>query len=133
MKDKRRYRLASQIHHLLCELFLRKIKDPKLCGITVTSVELTENLKEARVFYRIREELCPPGYVATPGQIERHLSRAKGYIRSSLAADLNIRFMPRIEFVYDRSLFAVDPPFPSKEITEAEADMLPPEPKNETE
>lgn len=74
------------------------LKNPNLGFVTVTDVQSTNDLSQAKVF------------VSFLGKQERNdagmkvLNQSKGFIRSTLAKRLKVRKMPELIFVQDRSL-----------------------------
>ncbi|MBB5183269.1 30S ribosome-binding factor RbfA [Catenisphaera adipataccumulans] len=75
-----------------------EMKNPKLGFVTVTDVQCTRDLSQAKV------------YVSFLGKQERNdaglriLNSSKGYIRSNLAKKLTIRKVPELIFIQDKSL-----------------------------
>lgn len=75
-----------------------ELKNPKLGFVTVTDVECTRDMSQAKV------------YVSFLGRQERNdagmkvLRSAKGFIRSTLAKNIKARKMPDLIFVQDTSL-----------------------------
>ncbi len=99
MEYRRSDRVSDLLLRELADLLLRKVKDPRVSGITVTGVEMTADLQHARVFY------CISG---TASQKERKdiaegLAKAKGFIRQELGKRLHMRYIPQIDFRYDTS------------------------------
>ena len=74
-------------------LLLYKIKDPGLRDVTIIKVKVTDDLKRARVFFS-----CPD---ASKVKAEQAMIRAKGFIRSHLASQLQMRYVPDLLFLYD--------------------------------
>ena len=76
-------------------LIQRELKDPRLGLVTCTRVKLTSDLKQARI------------YVSVLGDDDAHesslvaLRSAVGFVRRRLAARLDMRVSPEIEFVFD--------------------------------
>ena len=74
------------------------LKNPKLGFVTVTDVQCTRDLSQAKV------------YVTFLGKQERNdagmkiLKQSKGFIRSTLAKRMTIRKMPDLIFIQDTSL-----------------------------
>lgn len=74
-----------------------KLKDPRVGFVTITKVDLSKDLRNAMIFYSVL------------GKEEEHkktklaLDSALGYIRSLVAARLNMRFAPELMFKEDRS------------------------------
>jgi ribosome-binding factor A len=96
------YKRADRVRDLLLQelsyVLQRKVKDPRLGGITLTRVEVTADLRYARVFYSVlaTEEVK----VAVAAGLER----ARGYVKRELGRRLQLRRMPDIAFCYDDSL-----------------------------
>jgi ribosome-binding factor A len=88
-------RLADRIAVLVAEMLERRIKDPRLGFVTVTEAKLTNDLREATVFYTVygsddeREETA------------RALRSATGIIRTEVGRQLGLRHTPSREFVPD--------------------------------
>lgn len=78
------------------------LKDPRLGFITVTRVELTSDLRYARVYVGILGEGADGG--ASLGV----LKKASGFVRREIGRRLRVRFAPEIDFRYDRGLDATD-------------------------
>ena len=94
---KRATRVADQIRIEVADIIMRKTKDPRVASVTVTDVEITNDLRLARVFVTTlldaeRERLALAG-----------LDRAKGFIRSELGHRLNLRYTPELVFQKDTS------------------------------
>ena len=82
----------------LSNIITFELKDPKLGFVTISEVKITNDLSYAKV------------YVSFLGKQERNdaglktLERAKGFLRSELAHRMNLRKMPELQFVQDKSL-----------------------------
>ena len=50
MSKVRQERTAELIQHLLSELFLREVSDPRVAGVTITDVEIDRELQYATAF-----------------------------------------------------------------------------------
>jgi ribosome-binding factor A len=91
---------AARVSELLREkialILLHKSRDPRLRTLTITEVEISEDLRHARVFYQTRneEELA---------QIQKALVRASGFIKQEIGREHIIRVMPELIFSYDES------------------------------
>ncbi|MCL2150173.1 MAG: 30S ribosome-binding factor RbfA [Dehalococcoidia bacterium] len=92
-------RVNSLIRHELSELLRREIKDPALSGmISITAVETASDLKYAKVF------VSSLGGVTERDEVLGGLRRAGGFIRTELAKDLDLRYVPELDFRWDESL-----------------------------
>ncbi|TVZ06236.1 30S ribosome-binding factor RbfA [Trebonia kvetii] len=95
MDDARTRRLAERISKIVAELLERRIKDPRLGFVTVTEARLTNDLREAKVFYTV---------FGTPEEQEDSaaaLRSATGIIRSEVGRLTGLRHTPSLEFIAD--------------------------------
>ena len=74
-----------------------ELKDPRLGFITITQVELTQDLRYAKVFFSVlgKEEDYQKSKIA--------LDSALGFIRRLIAQRVKLQFVPEIVFKEDRS------------------------------
>ena len=92
-------RVADQIQRELSGLIRLELKDPRIVGLlTITSVDVSPDLKNAKVFFTA---LSPAG--RTDETLEG-LQGAAGFLRSQLAQRLLLRVCPRLHFIYDTSV-----------------------------
>lgn len=92
---KRSGRVAEAIREELAGLLVAKVQDPRLQGLAISRVEVSDDLSLARLFYTLR------GGRAQAKEAEQGLRSAKGFMRSYLAKTLNLRFTPDLTFRYD--------------------------------
>jgi ribosome-binding factor A len=98
MATRRQRQLAELLHEEISTLLQRRAQDPRLKQVTVTGVEITKDLKIARV------------YVSVLGDAEETrsamagLEKAAGYLRSQLGASVRLRYVPELSFRLDDSL-----------------------------
>ncbi|MGB3340068.1 MAG: 30S ribosome-binding factor RbfA [bacterium] len=90
----RRDRVASVLVREISDIVIREMRDPKLGFITITSVDLSPDLKSAKVYFS-----C----LGDKSESLQTLTRAKGFIRSSLAHRIRLRTVPELEFEIDNS------------------------------
>jgi ribosome-binding factor A len=90
-------RVSGQIQKNLSELIKRKIKDPRLEMVTITSVKMSQDLRIARIYFvsSSRETSCE--------QTIQGFKSASGYIKRTLASKLGLRYMPDLQFYHDES------------------------------
>ncbi len=99
MESKRPERVADLIQREVAEMLYRTVKDPRLEEVTITGVELTPDLKHARIFYVFRGSDEDEGRE----KVAAGLARAKGFIRRELGKRLHLRYSPELDFQYDGS------------------------------
>jgi len=98
MQSKRIDRVNQLIREEISQLLQRELKDPRLGFVTVTDVEVSKDLRTAKVFVSVfgtEEE-----WRATLAALES----AKGFIRNWLRQHLTLRIVPALSFRPDRSI-----------------------------
>lgn len=87
--------LAKRIQEIAAEAIEFRVKDPELGFVTITDARLTNDFREATVFYTVlgtQEERD-----ASAGALER----ARGSIRTEVGKRLGLKHTPSIKFVVD--------------------------------
>ncbi len=86
-------------------LLTTKVRDPRLAGVLVSRVELSDDLRIARVFYRLLEGGDDASRLegAKVG-----LGRAAGLFRKEISGALKLRSAPEFRFSYDAGQEARD-------------------------
>lgn len=92
----RQARVGDQIRDSISELLLRRVKDPRVEGVTITGVDVSVDLKEADVYYCIYDE-------SRLDQVLDGLKSAEGFLRFELKKALKIRCIPELHFKFDQS------------------------------
>lgn len=97
MATRRQRRVSELIHRELSMLLLREVRDPRLADITLTEVKVTPDLLIARVYYSVLGDAEQVKAAAMA------LESAKGYLRTQLAAQVQLRLAPDLVFYLDQS------------------------------
>ena len=92
-------RLEQEIQREVNDLLLKRIRDPRVEGVTVTGVEVTGDLQQAKIYYSVLSELASVNQKAAAG-----LEAATGLIRKELGSRLQIYKTPELKFVKDESV-----------------------------
>ncbi len=96
---------------------LAELKDPRVQDVTVTYVEISPDLRHAKVHVSIMGD-------AKKEQLSlRGLQNAAGFLQSKVAARLETRYTPRLTFVLDQGVKR------SIEVARILKEVLPPEPE----
>ena len=90
-------RVADQIRMEVADILMRKIKDPRVRSVTVTDVEVTTDLRLARVF------VTALGSEDETRETFAGLAKASGFVRGELGRRLSLRYLPEVVFVKDLS------------------------------
>ncbi|HEX5706552.1 MAG TPA: 30S ribosome-binding factor RbfA [Pyrinomonadaceae bacterium] len=88
-------KLAELIREEVTQIVGYELDDPRVASVTVTDVRVTENLRDASVYFTVEgtDEERKGALVA--------LKRAAPYVRRQLGMSLNLKYTPEIHFVRD--------------------------------
>ena len=98
MPTRRQIQVAEEIQQIISVLLQREMKDPRIGFVTVTQVEVTQDLKYARIFVSV---------MGTPEEQRdtmAALASGRGFMRRELASRMEIRAVPEIQFKLDRGI-----------------------------
>lgn len=98
LAELRANRIAEQMKKELGEILTRKIKDPRVGFVTVTDVEVTGDLQQAKVFISVL------GDEQQKQDTLLGLAKAKGFIRSEIGQRIRLRKTPELVFEFDEAL-----------------------------
>ena len=88
-------RIADRIQVTVAEMLERRIKDPRLGFVTVTEARLTNDLREATVFYTVY------GSARDRADTAAALASATGVIRSEVGRQTGVKHTPSLTFIAD--------------------------------
>ena len=82
----------------ISQIILRELKDPRIGFVTVTSVECTGDLREAKVYVSLM------GNESQVKSCWMGLNSSRGFIRREIGKRIRLRVTPEISFALDKSL-----------------------------
>lgn len=98
---KRGYKRADRVGALLQQelsgLIQRSLKDPRTKGLTITAVDVSPDLRNAKVFFNnslADVDAC---------KAQEGLERAAGFLRREIGKRLDLKHLPDLRFEYDAS------------------------------
>jgi ribosome-binding factor A len=94
-------RVAEGVREELASLLADEVKDPGAAGTVVTRVELSNDLRSAKVFVRRLEGGDDEG---ARKSLIAALGRASGMLRREVTQRLGLRHAPELRFAYDDGL-----------------------------
>ncbi len=97
MSTQRTGRVQEALRQEISKIVQQELKDPRLGFITITHVELTKDLRFAKVFFSVL------GTQKEKVKTLKGLVSAKGHIKGLLADRVKLRYMPEIVFKLDES------------------------------
>lgn len=110
-------RVGDQIQRELATIIARELDDPRVRGVTVSGVSVSRDMRHARVYVTPPDaELAlledagrknAPARLTDQEQIDsvlRALRSAAPRLRKRLGQAVRLRYLPRLEFIYDSTL-----------------------------
>lgn len=98
LAGKRAVRVGGQLLKEMAGLLMMKVRDPRVKGTTLTGIHLSNDLKNARVYFSVL------GDDQAVRDAQAGLDSAKGYIKREIGRRLALKYMPDIVFKHDRTL-----------------------------
>ena len=98
MSSRRTLKAAAAVREVVSMAILADLKDPRVRNVTVTFVEVSADMRQAKVHVSIMGD-------ETQQRLSlRGLQNAAGYLQSKLADRIETRYTPRLEFVLDQGV-----------------------------
>jgi ribosome-binding factor A len=94
--------VADQIRGELATLLARDVHDPGIGFITLTRVQVSPDIQQARVFYTVL------GDQKARTESGRALERAMPFLRRQIGQRLRLKRVPELKFQYDESIAGQD-------------------------
>lgn len=91
-------RVGGLIQKVLSNILNKNIRDPRLKMATITSVKVSRDLKQARIYF------TTSGGIQKKGDTIEGFNSAHGFIKRTLAHELDLKYMPHLKFFYDESI-----------------------------
>jgi len=91
-------RVAEQMKKEMSDIISRRLKDPRVGFVTVTDVEVSGDLQQAKVYITVL------GDEDAKAETLKALEKAKGFIRSEIGSRIRLRKTPEIFFEFDESI-----------------------------
>ena len=96
--SRRQRQVAELLHEEISQLIQYRVRDPRLGLVTVTGVEVSLDLRQARVYFTVLgDEVEAQSALAG-------LTSATGFFRHQLGKSLSLRYVPDLTFKLDTSL-----------------------------
>jgi ribosome-binding factor A len=93
---KRQARVGDLLRQTIAELIQRRVKDPRVEGVTITGVDVSVDLKLCRVFFCVFDP-------EKREQAQQGLDSTAGFIHHELRKELRLKHVPEVSFMYDNS------------------------------
>lgn len=98
MASRRMLKAAEAIREVVSMAILTELRDPRVQNVTVTNVEVTPDMRSAKVMVSVmgdegRQHLCLKG-----------LTNSTGFLQSKIAKRVETRYTPRLTFELDQGV-----------------------------
>ena len=98
MSSRRVLKAAQAIREVVSMAIISDLKDPRISDVTVTMVEVSPDMRQAKVSVSVmgnekKQQLCVRG-----------LQNSAGYLQQKIGKRIDTRYTPRIKFVLDKGI-----------------------------
>ncbi|MGI6576373.1 MAG: 30S ribosome-binding factor RbfA [bacterium] len=98
MSEVRMQRIQEAYKEELSELIQRQLKDPRIGFVSITDVNITSDLRQAKVYVSVF------GNEEAKKRTMAGLERARNYLRLEIGRRIRLRYTPELIFVLDESI-----------------------------
>jgi ribosome-binding factor A len=91
-------RIGEELRKEISDIILNEIKDPDLGFVSIVLVDVSRDLRVAKVYYSV---------MGSDEEIEKTknaIKRAAGFVRHEIAGRISLRYAPELVFIYDNSI-----------------------------
>jgi len=98
MTSRRTLKAAAAIREVVSMSILTELRDPRIQHVTVTQVEVSPDMQQAKVYISIMgdekaQDLCLHG-----------LQSASGFLQQKISKRIDTRYTPRLKFLIDKGV-----------------------------
>jgi ribosome-binding factor A len=98
MSSRRLLKAAEAIREVVSLAIITELRDPRVQNVTVVGVEVTPDMREAKVLVSIM------GTEAQQRTVWKGLQNSVGFLQSKIADRIETRYIPRLSFVMDEGV-----------------------------
>lgn len=98
MSSRRLLKAAEAIRQVVSTAILTEVRDPRVANVTVTRVEVSPDMRYAKVHVSVmgdeaKQQLCLKG-----------LQNSAGFLQQKVNEGIDTRYVPRLQFVLDKGV-----------------------------
>jgi ribosome-binding factor A len=98
MSSRRLLKAAAAIREVVSMAILSELRDPRVRDVTVLSVEVSPDMRGAKVHVSIMGDETKQNLAL------RGLQSAAGFLQSKIAKEIDTRYTPRLMFILDQGV-----------------------------
>ncbi len=91
-------RVSEVIQREVANVVQKSMNDPRAAAVTITHTKMTRDMSSARIYFIMQ------GDRQAIKETEKVLNKAAGFIRHELTTRIELRYIPKLTFVYDQSI-----------------------------
>jgi len=91
-------KVAKELKRYISKVIQEELKDPRIGFVTITDVEITKDLKIAKIYYSILDSGTQKKNTVNA------LKSARGYIKKLIGTHLKLRYTPELQFMEDATI-----------------------------
>lgn len=92
-------RVSDEVYRIVAEALRTKLTDPRLAGTCITRVNMTRDLRVARICFHFEDPSKKDRKTALDG-----FKSASGFLKRCIGETIELKFMPEIKFYYDEGV-----------------------------
>ena len=96
--SQRSRQVAEELRKIICMILLEDVNDPRMGFVTITRIELTDDLRFAKVFYSVL------GSDAERADTQEALEENMSAIKRLTVERINMKYAMELKFELDRSI-----------------------------
>ncbi len=98
LAGKRAARVGEELLREVADVLTRKVRDPRVRAATLTGIQLSNDLKHAKIFYSFI------GGGEDIKQVQAGLDSATGFIKREVGQRIELKYIPDVVFKFDPTL-----------------------------
>ncbi len=99
--NQRVYRISSVIRKEIAQIIQNEINDPRIKNIVITEVQMSKDLKHARIFFIIFNQKNKSQ--EDIDLLSKAINSSKLFFKKKLSKNSNLRSVPNLRFIYDNT------------------------------
>ena len=90
-------RVNESVKREMSIIVQRELSDPRLAFVCISRVDVSRDLRHAKIFFSVLGDETKAEYA------QEGFDAAKGFIKRILSQRIELKFMPDLTFIYDKS------------------------------
>jgi ribosome-binding factor A len=92
-------RVSEVIQREVANIIQTEMNDPRVSAVTITYTKMTRDMSSAIVYFTLQSD-----DKKEIRETEKALNKAAGFIRHLLTERVELRYIPKLQFIFDESI-----------------------------